>query len=418
MTTDTPSPSTLAQHLAGNRISTPEALSYAASLAETLRKMHEEGLVHGAVAPEHIALTGSGPELLPPVASFTVTPYMAPEVLAGKPADAQSDIFSLGAVIYEMLTGRRAFEGESAAALASAINGATPPPTGMPGVDGFLANCMAKDRSVRLQRMRRVVLELKLLGAIVRRDEAPPSTRRDTEFAALRSGAREMEARFTARLDAQEAAAAEAARATGDAINGLRGDLSGLSGELAGLRGELTGLRGDLAGIGSGLGDLRGDLTGLRGDFTGMQSEIGAVRGDFTGMRGDVNGLRGEVNAVSEIAALAERSAGAVEERVAARMEQTLGATAQRLARAEQILESVNQQLALHIQGCDAMRNQSAAFQQNATADLQNLGRGLKAQDAVIESLRSDSVQADNLVERLVEALELLQATVFDNRRD
>jgi len=104
---------TLAQRLTEARIPVPEALHYAMSLAESLRKLHDAGKAHGSVSPSSIAVTATGLELIPSLGPpATVTPYTAPEVLQGQPADARSDIFSFGALVFEMLTGKRAFDAD------------------------------------------------------------------------------------------------------------------------------------------------------------------------------------------------------------------------------------------------------------------------------------------------------------------
>ena len=114
---------TLAQRMAKGRIPVPEALRYSMLLAEALRKIHESGQAHGAVSPSCIALNRAGLDLLPALGSMGfVTPYTAPEVVQGKPADSRSDIFSFGAILYEMLTGRAPFQADSPAALAAAID--------------------------------------------------------------------------------------------------------------------------------------------------------------------------------------------------------------------------------------------------------------------------------------------------------
>ena len=107
---------TLAQRMTQGRIPVPEALRYGMILAESLRKVHDAGQVHGAVSPASLAITRSGLELLPALGSAgAITPYTAPEVVQGRPADSRSDIFSFGAILYEMLTGRPAFSGEGTA---------------------------------------------------------------------------------------------------------------------------------------------------------------------------------------------------------------------------------------------------------------------------------------------------------------
>src|SRR5262249_35460883 len=83
--------------------------------------------------------------------------YMAPEQLEGTPADARSDIFSFGAIVYEMTTGRRAFEGTSQSSLIAAILTATPPPMAVlvpmtpPALDYLVKTCLAKNPDERWQ---------------------------------------------------------------------------------------------------------------------------------------------------------------------------------------------------------------------------------------------------------------------------
>src|ERR1035438_9430815 len=119
-------PQTLAQRLSQGRIPVAEALRSSMLLADALRKLHEGGGTHGAVSPATVHLTATGLELMPAPPMDEATAYQSPEVLHGGPADARSDIFSFGAVVYEMLSGKRAFEGRERGAMA---------PSGSPAVD-------------------------------------------------------------------------------------------------------------------------------------------------------------------------------------------------------------------------------------------------------------------------------------------
>src|SRR5271165_4094711 len=162
--TGTPTQS-LAQRMAQGRIPVQDALRYSGLLAEALRKIHEGGQVHGALTPGCVALKGSGLELLNALGSSgEITPYTAPEVVQGHIADSRSDIFSFGAIVYEMLTGRAAFKGDTREALTAAITGSAPAPSGSPAVDRLVASCLAKDPASRLQRVQKLILELKLLA--------------------------------------------------------------------------------------------------------------------------------------------------------------------------------------------------------------------------------------------------------------
>src|SRR6476646_9235873 len=106
---------TLGRRLAEGPLPTPEALRYATLLAEALRQIHDEGRTFGALTPSNIAINASGLELIVPQGQpEAITPYTAPEILQGHVADARSDIFAFGAIVFEMLVGRRAFDGDNA----------------------------------------------------------------------------------------------------------------------------------------------------------------------------------------------------------------------------------------------------------------------------------------------------------------
>ena len=169
---------TLAARLRKGRLPLQQALDYATQIADALSKAHRQGIVHRDLKPGNVMLTKSGAKLLdfglaklkPPAvvaagaASAVPTlepattpgmllgtiPYMAPEQLEGKEADARSDIFSFGAVLYEMLAGKRAFEGESHASVIAAILEHDPAPLSSlqpvtpPALDRLVRRCLAK----------------------------------------------------------------------------------------------------------------------------------------------------------------------------------------------------------------------------------------------------------------------------------
>src|ERR1035438_29155 len=214
----TNAPRTLAQRMTEGRIPVPEALHYAMSMADALRKLHDAGKAHGAVTPSSITLIGTGLDLIPSLGPpATVTPYTAPEVLQGQAADARSDIFSFGALVFEMLTGRRAFDGDGQTELKLALCNSAPPPSGSPAVDRLVAGCVAKSPAARWQRMQKIIMELKLLTVAARRADAAPAARGVSD-APLRSEIHQLEGRLATRLAAHEKTVAEMHQAADQAV--------------------------------------------------------------------------------------------------------------------------------------------------------------------------------------------------------
>ena len=174
---------TLADRLLKGRLPLDEALTVATEIADALAAAHRHGIVHRDLKPGNVMLTKAGTKLLDfglaklkksgePAAPFASTQmasltaegtiagtlqYMAPEQLEGKEADPRSDIFAFGAVLYEMLTGRRAFQGDNQASIISAIMSSHPPavsslqPLTPPALDRLAGKCLAKDPEARWQ---------------------------------------------------------------------------------------------------------------------------------------------------------------------------------------------------------------------------------------------------------------------------
>jgi Tol biopolymer transport system component len=187
----------MADRLARGPMPLPELLKTAVEIADALDRAHRQGLVHRDLKPGNIMLTKSGAKLLDfglaritpstrsmsdlssPTMSRPITAegtivgtfqYMAPELLEGGEADPRSDIFSFGAVLYEMATGRRPFEGRSQASLIAAILRESPRPISAlmplspPALDRAVARCLEKDPNDRWQTARDLLLELKWIG--------------------------------------------------------------------------------------------------------------------------------------------------------------------------------------------------------------------------------------------------------------
>ena len=216
---------TLGDCMGMGRLAVGEALRIGWNLAEALRRMHDEGQVHGALTPDVIDLNDTGLEIRPaPEGAPAITAYTAPEVIGGQTADARSDIFAFGAILYEMVAGQRAFNGERE----------TPPSLGNTALDKVVLACVAKDINQRVPRIQRVMLELKLAGVAARKAETSENVRRERAKGASQLQA--LEARLEARLAAQAAsndlAIEELRRAHAESSEGLREQVTLLCSEL------------------------------------------------------------------------------------------------------------------------------------------------------------------------------------------
>jgi hypothetical protein len=166
---------TLGGRLAQGQPPMREALELAVQLAEALRRLHATGQAHGRLNPGIVVLpTG---EIQPaPAKDTTITPYLAPEVVQRRAPEPHSDVFSFGAILYELTTGRRAFGGETPQAIKRAILESDPPPTGNPELDSIVSRCLDKNPATRWQKMEQVLFELRLLAGSVRRREPRPES--------------------------------------------------------------------------------------------------------------------------------------------------------------------------------------------------------------------------------------------------
>lgn len=223
---------TLDRRLAEGQLPLAEALRLSTALANALREMHDQGRVHGALTPAciEIAATGLtiGPGRLP---QGLVSPYAAPEVLRGQPADSRSDIFSFGAIVYEMVSGHWPFQGTTPEALAAAIVSQPAPTVGHPALEGLIAHCLAKDPAARWQRIQKAQMELRLLAVSARRGEGPP--RRPNFEALLRTEVQSLESRLSARFEAQDRALSELQQAVSTSLQSMQAHLCTVDAKIA-----------------------------------------------------------------------------------------------------------------------------------------------------------------------------------------
>ncbi len=201
---------TLRARLSGGAIAVRKAIDYAVQIARGLAAAHEKGIVHRDLKPENLFLTNDGrvkildfglakltqPEgqnglrtNLPTAAAATepgvvmgTLGYMSPEQVKGKPADQRSDLFSFGAILYEMLSGVRAFHRDSAAETMSAILREEPPDLSatnknvQPGLERIVRHCLEKNPEERFYSARDLAFDLEALSGLSGAAAVAPGT--------------------------------------------------------------------------------------------------------------------------------------------------------------------------------------------------------------------------------------------------
>ncbi|HKR62861.1 MAG TPA: protein kinase [Thermoanaerobaculia bacterium] len=185
---------TLADRLARGPLPLNDVLKYGAQIADALDRAHRAGIVHRDLKPANVMITKSGAKLLDfglakggtavvAIDDATVQKqltqegtilgtfqYMAPEQLEGQEADARTDIFAFGAVLYEMATATRAFEGKTKTSLIAAIVKEQPRPVSQivpltpPSLEHIIGRCLEKDPDDRWQSAHDVAQELLWIG--------------------------------------------------------------------------------------------------------------------------------------------------------------------------------------------------------------------------------------------------------------
>jgi Tol biopolymer transport system component len=195
---------TLRSRLGAGALSSRKAIDYAIQIAKGLAAAHEKGIVHRDLKPENLFVTKDGRIKIldfglaklktekdgetqtdlrtisgtePGVVLGTMG-YMSPEQVRGKAADRRSDLFSFGTILYEMLSGQRAFRGDTAADTITAILTKEPPDLTQtnkdlhPGVERIVRHCLEKNPEERFESARDVAFDLEALSGV----SAPATT--------------------------------------------------------------------------------------------------------------------------------------------------------------------------------------------------------------------------------------------------
>ena len=207
---------TIGEQLASGPLPESEVLRLGTQIVAALEEAHEQGIVHRDLKPGNIMVTPKGQakvldfglaKLLRPAREMSTAddlsstalgagtlPYMAPEQLRGLPADARTDIYAAGAVLYEMATGRRPFRSKFATALAADIQTQAPaPPCQLNpkislGLEEIILKCLEKEPQNRYQSAEELLVDLRRLSRVESKGAGLPPRHPKLSFAAWATG--------------------------------------------------------------------------------------------------------------------------------------------------------------------------------------------------------------------------------------
>jgi chromosome segregation ATPase len=252
-----------------------------------------------------------------------------------------------------------------------------------PAVERLIAGCLSKDPSGRLPSMQKVLLELKLATLFTR--HAGVSTARQRDLEALDAGIQESEARRDARMKEHEKSVAERQQAATEALSALRAEYAALDTRLTGTQRMMDDNPGRLEALERSVNFATSQLAALE---TTLSAGLHALEKQMTAQAAIINSLQGSI-------AQTDNLVGRVVEAFEAKMAAFNQSAGESVAR----LDSLSQTI-------DATGRQNAALEARVVKAIHQFDCDIEAQTAIVENVRSSMAQTDDLVGRVVEAVE------------